>query len=208
MKALTYSGPHDGGDVWKLYRESATRFFEECGLNVSSYFSDCSKIAEVSDPLVVFYYALAHGGYDSFVCQLGRSCSVNEVREYLANRGRMGFAFCGHCWSHVKTGPATFSWTFRKGQVENTVTVGYYKAEQHLDGWRVSLLWQERFFSYLRQGMTFKESFDEAIADYPQIKDMVRMAGDGNLTLEAAKQLREAEIEQGRGCLTKFLPWR
>lgn len=111
----------------------------------------------------------------------------------------MGFAFCGHCHSHVKTGRGTFSHCFRKGRIEGTITVGYYKAEQS-EGWRFSYQWQERLFSYLKEGWTFGEAFEEATAEYPEIAEMVRMVGDPNLTLEEAKQRREKEEEETKGC--------
>ena len=205
MKGFTYSGTHGNGeDVWRNYRESAFRFFQECGLTVSSHFSDCSSISQISDPDFVFYYALAHGDYNSYVCEPGKSCTSNNIQDYLKDRGRMGFAFCGHCHSHVKTGSGTFSHCFRKGMTDGTITIGYHKAEQS-EGWRFSLQWQESLFSYLKDGMTFGEAFDEATADYPEIAEMVRFVGDTNLTLEQAKQRREKEEEKKKCWLLELL---
>jgi hypothetical protein len=205
MNGFTYSGPDNGQDVWYNWRESARRFFDDCGLSVSSYFSDCSSISQISDPDFVFYYALAHGDYNSYVCEPGKSCTSDNVQDYLKDRGRMGFAFCGHCWSHVKTGSGTFSYCFRKGKTDGTVTIGYYKADES-EGWRFSLQWQEQLFSYLKDGLTFGEAFEEATADYPEIAEMVRFVGDTSLTLEGAKQKREKEVVEKKGCLLSLLP--
>jgi len=115
-----------------------------------------------------------------------------------------GFGFLGHCHAMVKIGPGSFSHVFRKGKDTGTVTVGYYKAEQS-EGWWYSLHWQERFFLYLRQGMTFGEAFDEAGSDYPEVEEMVRILGDHELDLDAAKTIREEREERKWHCLRQLI---
>lgn len=203
MKALCYSGPHEGQDVWNNYRKSAEKWFQDYGLEITSAFSDCQAIAQISSPEFVFFYALAHGDYQKFMCEPNKYCTADHLENYLKDRGRMGFAFLGNCWSHVKTGKGTTSYAMRKGR-EDVTTIGYYKAEQSA-GWLYSLEWQEKLFSYLKDGMTFGDAFDEATADYPEIADMVRIAGNKKLTLEEAKKVREKEEEIKQGCFLRRL---
>jgi len=202
VDSLCYSGPHDGEDVWRIFRQSAERFFTEIGLSLDSAFSDCSFLEKLAERNITFLYEIAHGGYENFLCSINKLFTVRDAERLFANRGRIGFAFLANCWSHVKTGKGSISYAVRKGYLENTVTVGYYKAEEHPEGWRVSLSWQNRFFEYLKQDFNFGEAFDEAVADYPEIKPMIRMAGNRTLSLAQAKIVREFEPEAGQvGCL-------
>ena len=191
-RGFCYSGPDGSRDVWQRWRSSAEIFFTSSGLSVDSIFNNCGSISRIAQPDFVFYYALAHGSSYEFLCEPGRKCTAEQMVKYLEQRGRMGFAFLGHCHGMVETGLGSFSHIFRKGKKSGTVTIGYYKAEQS-EGWRYSLRWQERMLSYLRQGMTFGDAFDEAVADYPEVEEMVRLVGDRELTLDAAKTVRERE---------------
>lgn len=205
-KGFCYSGPDDSVDVWRYYRTSAETFFTSSGLSVNSIFSNCGSIPRIAQLEFVFYYALAHGSSYKFLCEPGRKCTSAQMLKYLKQRGMMGFAFLGHCHGMVNTGPGSFSHIFRKGKNSGTVTIGYYKAEQSEEGWPLSLRWQERLFSYLGQGMTFGDAFDEAVADYPEVEEMVRLAGDRELTLDAAKIIQEREKETTfLDCLIAFL---
>jgi len=193
-KGFCFSGPHEGQDVWRLYREDAEAWFRDYGLEVASAFNDHRKLVEgLSDPETVLFYVLAHSEYRFFVCAEGPklfwACDIDQC---LKERGRLGFAFLGNCWSHVKTGEGTTSYACRKG-FNDVTTIGYYKAEES-EGWRYSLKWQQKLFSYLKLGLNFGDAFDEAVADYPEIGEMVRIAGNRNLTLEAAMMLREKEV--------------
>ena len=194
-RGFCYSGPDHSQDVWHSYRESAEIFFTSCGVSIDSMFSDCGSISYIKQSEFVFYYALAHGSSHEFLCEPGRKCTAEQMTKYLEQRGRMGFAFLGHCHGMVETGQGSFSHIFRKGRKSGTVTIGYYKAEQS-EGWRFSLDWQEHLFLYLRQGMSFGDAFGEAVADYPEVEEMVQLVGDRELTLDAAKIVREKEDEQ------------
>ena len=194
-RGFCYSGPDNSQDVWRSYRVSAETFLTASGVLVDSIFSDCGSISHIAQPEFVFYYALAHGSSSKFLCEPNQQCTAKQIATYLEPRGRMGFAFLGHCHGMVETGEGSFSHIFRKGRESGSVTIGYYKAEQS-EGWRFSLQWQQRLFSYLGQALSFGDAFDEAVADYPEIEEMVRLVGDRELTLEAAKVVREKEEEQ------------
>jgi hypothetical protein len=74
----------------------------------------------------------------------------------------------------------TLSHGFRKGEMNNTVTVGYI-GMANCSGWSVSLEWQDYMFKEMNNGSTIKESFDLASANYPTIAECVRFVGDENL---------------------------
>ena len=81
------------------------------------------------------------------------------------------------------TGNNTFSYEFRKGLNLHTVTVGYCDmAEDYCgDCWSYSVGWQDALFSYMNQGWTVKDAFDQAQADYPWCagsNNCMRFAGD------------------------------
>jgi len=204
VKGFAYSGPDQGKDIWYRYRESAEKFFKDSGLEVSSHFADCPAIAQISSPQFVMYYAIAHGDYQSFECETGKACTASDIQNYMKDRGRMGFAFLGHCRAMVKTGWGTFSQAFSKGYSKEVVIIGYYYADKSA-GWKNSLKWQERLFFYIREGMKLGEAFSEACADYPEVKEMVKFVGDKDLTLEGI-HVREKEITKGKGCLVALFP--
>ena len=78
------------------------------------------------------------------------------------------------------TGPGTFSYEFRKGQMSNTVTVGYDNMET-CPGWQYSYPWQDSMFENMSKGVTIKNAFDMATAQYPTISSGVVFLGDQNL---------------------------
>jgi len=200
-ESISYSGPHDSADVWLTYRENANKWFRELGLSVITDAINFNAIGQIGQPEFTFYYCIAHGDWRVFIADPNNVCTVDNIREYLKDRGRFGFAFLGQCRAMVKIGSGSFSYTFRKGKSEKTVTIGYYKADECPDGWRYSFQWQDRMFSYLKQGLNFKEAYDEAIADYPSVGPMVRFVGDESLTLSESTTIMEKEEEERKGCL-------
>jgi len=198
-RGFCYSGPDNSQDVWHNHRSSAEGFFRDCGLNVESAFSKCDSIARISAPEFTFYYALAHGTPHEFLCSDNQKCRAKQIAAYFGRRASIGFAFLGHCHAMVDSGPGSFSHVFRKGELRETVTIGYHKAEES-EGWRFSLPWQKHLFSYLKQGMTFGDAFEEANADYPEVEEFVRLVGDRELTVSQAtliKDVQQGENEAG-----------
>ena len=75
---------------------------------------------------------------------------------------------------------------FMKGQTKDTVCIGYYNAHLHLNGWRDSLKWQSKMFSYVNAGNTWKYAFDRARSCYPNCRVMTRFIGDSSLKAHPA----------------------
>jgi len=189
-KGFCYSGPHEGVDIWHGWRESAEKWFKEYGLEIISGFNDCALIGRsVSNPEVLFYYALAHGGSTVYTCGVGKSMTASTLKSYMQNRPKMTLAFIGHCGGMCSTGGTTFSNALRKGSMEGTGTFGYcdMATDKCNDAWRKSLIWQERLFEYLKQGMTFGDAFEESIADYPECEGCMRFCGDESAKVEGGE---------------------
>jgi PKD repeat protein len=80
------------------------------------------------------------------------------------------------------TGPGTLSYEFRKGEMQDTVTIGYIGMES-CPGWSVSLEWQDYMFYAMNAGNTIKDAFDLACIEYPTIADCVAFVGDTDLII-------------------------
>ena len=94
----------------------------------------------------------------------------------------MKFAFIGSCEGMTNTGSGTFSYEFRKGQMTDTVTVGFDHM-QNSGGMAYLHDWQGMMFTLMDQGVNIKESFDLASAEYPVIAAVVKFVGDENLKI-------------------------
>jgi len=181
------SGPHyDGGDVWENNRINAQFWYNRWCDSYTSIFSPYpSQISSnINDPNVELFYELAHG--DSYYFRAHTSgahyYSANLAND-MQNREKMRFAFIGSCESMTNTGPGTFSYEFRKGQMTNTTTVGFDHMQNCDGGMEVEIPWQNRMFSLMDQGLTIKESFDLATAYYPVIEPAVVFVGDGDMKI-------------------------
>lgn len=133
----------------------------------------------VQNPTVAYYYAIAHGAWNGATA-MGDTLWWYEIEESMQEREPMWFAFLGHCGAMSQTGSSTFSHAFRKGSLENTVTIGYHGMGSCI-GWPDSLVWQDKLFSLVDGGSTFKDAFDRATATYPRIESGVRFVGDENI---------------------------
>jgi hypothetical protein len=79
------------------------------------------------------------------------------------------------------TGPGTLSYEFRKGQIKNTVTIGYYDMG-NCSGWPWDVAyWQDYMFRLMDRGYKMKKAFDLACAEYPKVEGYVKFVGDENL---------------------------
>ncbi|MCK5596976.1 MAG: VCBS repeat-containing protein, partial [Candidatus Eisenbacteria sp.] len=104
------------------------------------------------------------------------------IESWIANYGKMPFAFVGSCGGMCDTGNNSLSFEFRKGSSFETTTVGYCNmaAEFCGDCWNLSIHWQTALFGYMNEGYTVKAAHDQANADYPQcgVPECMRFAGD------------------------------
>jgi len=94
---------------------------------------------------------------------------ASEIEEWISDYSKMPFTFIASCKGMYNTGPGTLSHAFRKGSMEDTVTVGYrqmdlrYECIMYCWGNDNNIEnWQNKFFECLSNGYTVKEAFDEA----------------------------------------------
>ena len=178
------------GDAWEQFRTNAEYYFQQwCDSTISVFDPTTEEISSaVSNPDTRFYYAIAHGGSTGFYADYGDDpwplyYSAEDASQDMGVREYpMGFAFLGHCNAMNSIGSGTFSYEFRKGQMEGTVTVGYTNMDGD-DGWPYADEWQDYMFQKMNEGLTVKESFDQACGQYPLIDDAVAFVGDENLTI-------------------------
>jgi hypothetical protein len=81
-----------------------------------------------------------------------------------------------------QTGPGYWSYEFRKGEIIETVVVGY-TGMASCPGWSVSIPWQDDMFYAMHTGYTIKDAFDIASANYPTIAPCVVFTGDPELVI-------------------------
>jgi len=184
-KGFSLSGYNDETypDAWIEYRESADNWFNKWCVSTNSIsFPTPSEISSIiQDNSVNYFYELAHGDENYFQADSeGSYYYASILREDMINRQPITFAFLGSCQGMTGTGPDTFSYEFRKGQISDTVTVGF----DHMEicpGWEFGWYWQESLFENMSKGLTIKESFDLATARYPTIEPAVVFVGDTNI---------------------------
>ena len=186
-KGFSLSGYNDASwpDPWIDYRTNADFWFSQwCDTTTSLSLPTPSTISSyVSDPNVMYFYELAHGDEFSFQAEaVGSSYTATMVQNDMMARQPMELAFIGSCHGLTSTGPGTFSYEFRKGQMTNTVTIGYDYMET-CPGWQYAIPWQDSMFENMNKGFTMKASFDMATALYPTIAPAVVFLGDQNLVV-------------------------
>lgn len=181
-KGFSLSGYNDASwpDPWVEYRENADCWFAKwCISAISLSLPTPSTISShVSDSTVEYFYELAHGDEYSFQAETtGSNYYATTLQQDMLSRQPMKFAFIGNCHGMTSTGPGTFSYGFRKGQMADTVTVGFDHMET-CSGWEYEYYWQDSMFENMTKGLTIKESFDMATAQYPTIEPAVVFLGD------------------------------
>lgn len=185
-ECFSLSGYNNGfnHDPWKDFRLNADYWFSKwCSSTVSISFPTTVEISSyVQDPDVEYFYESAHGGEYYFIANSQESYYASNVHTDMLNRQPMKFAFIGSCGGMDSVGPGTFSYEFRKGQMTNTVTVGYH--DMKYPGWLFALNWQNLMFQLINAGYTIWLSFELATARYPLIAPSVVFVGDKNLELK------------------------
>ncbi len=177
-------------DPWIDFRLNADYWFSNwCTSTVGIPLPTPSVISSyVQDPDFEYFFELAHGDEWHFQADTTGSYYYASnplgfnVQDDMTNRQPMWFAFIGSCHGMTTTGPGTFSYEFRKGEMTNTTTIGYDHMES-CPGWSVALPWQDYMFQKMYEGNTIKDSFDQACAYYPTIAPCVVFVGDTNLKI-------------------------
>ena len=115
----------------------------------------------------------------------------------MKDRYPMKFAFIGSCGGMDDLGSYTFSHEFRKGQMKDTVTVGYNGMDKHPDwygsGYNNAISWQDEMFSYMDKGYSVRYAFDKACDEYPIIAKFVVFCGDETVTIVDSYDNNEPE---------------
>jgi len=187
FNGFSLSGFHEESwpDPWLDWRLNADSWYIKwCDSTVSISQPTPSTISSyVSNSEYSLFYELAHGGSTYFQADwYGSYYTSSDVTNDLSSRDPMRFAFIGSCGGMDDTGPGTWSYEFRKGQITDTVTVGY-TGMASCPGWSVSLPWQDMMFSAMDEECTIKDAFDLASANYPTIADCVVFVGDTELKI-------------------------
>ncbi|UCE38663.1 MAG: hypothetical protein JSW00_05385, partial [Thermoplasmata archaeon] len=175
-------------DPWLPNRQNADHYFSKwCSFTTSLSMPSASTISTyVSDPDYKLFYELAHGGSYSFGADSASSyyskpsLGPNNVQDDMASRKRMKLAFIGSCEGMDDTGPGSFSYEFRKGEMAGTVTIGF-DGMASCPGWSIELDWQDYMFDKMDDGHTMKAAFDLANANYPTIAGCVVFVGDESI---------------------------
>jgi hypothetical protein len=181
------SGFHEESwpDPWVDFRLNAYDWFTHwCDLTTEIALPSPSAISSyVSDPDYELFYELAHGAETYFQADwYGSYYTSTMTANDLVNREKMRFAFIGSCHGMTTTGPGTFSYEFRKGSLDETVTIGYDHMEE-CPGWANALDWQDLMFYLMDSGYTIKDAFDQATATYPAIAPAVVFVGDTSMKI-------------------------
>lgn len=172
------------GDCWSYFRQNADEWFRKwCNSAINIGLPNLENISKnVRDKNTTFFYELGHSHYlpTRFLITDEIYYNASILRNDMDDRPPMKFAFIGSCEGMREIGPGTLSYEFRKGEITDTVTVGYI-GMSGCTGWSVAIPWQDYMFQMMDNGSTIKESFDLASAKYPLIADCVRFYGDENL---------------------------
>jgi hypothetical protein len=185
-----YFYPCDGS--WNSHYQNAEYWFNTMGYytegviwpteeKVRSHVQSCST---------AMFYEMAHGGSYDFAsgCIAGNDPEFtlsSEIHDWIEDYTKMPFSFIGSCDGMCSLASGSFSYEFRKGSMDNTVTLGYcHMSEPECDlAWIYALAWQNAIFDYMNQEYTVKAAFDLAIADYPMCVDCMVFCGDENFAV-------------------------
>jgi hypothetical protein len=187
---FSLSGFHEASwpDPWINFRLNADLWFGGWSDSTTSIsLPNPTTISSiVSDQSYELFYELAHGAETYFQADTTGSYYTSSMTQNdMDNRDPMRFAFIGSCHGMTTTGPGTFSYAFRKGEMVETVTIGYDHMEE-CPGWAHALEWQDYMFYLMDSGLTIKESFDTATAQYPDIAPAVVFLGDETLKINGS----------------------
>jgi len=131
----------------------------------------------------------------------------STARKDMENRQPMKFAFIGSCEGMNYVGPNSFSYEFRKGEMNKTVTIGYCNMTQ--SSWKYAYDWQDYMFKIMDEHKTIYDAFIEASAEYPGIADSVVFVGDENLTVKSKPRSETLNVLSNplRLMLSKYYPF-
>ena len=177
-----------GDSKWRYWRENAQEWYSKWygsvnsisnpSINQISYFIKNESID------TKLFYVIAHSGGlpTRFLANKNMYYEASQLHYDMADRSPMKLAVLCCCSAMTETGPGTLSYEFRKGEILDTVIIGYVEMGNCPD-WIQSLDWQDFLFEKINKGFTIKKAFDRACAQYPKIADYVKFVGDPNLKI-------------------------
>jgi len=174
-------------DPWISWRLNADTWFKKwCDSTTTISLPTVQTISSyVSNPDMNIFYEIAHsvGLPTRFQANAeGVFYTADQIHEDMENRDPIRFAMLCSCEAMRDVGPGTLSYEFRKGETQNTVTVGYIGMAS-CPGWSVSLEWQDYMFYIINSNYTIQDAFNLACAQYPIISDCVMFIGDSSLKI-------------------------
>ena len=177
-----------GDPQWEAWRGNAIEWYRQwCNSIQSKNSPETEWISSViKNQNVELFYVIAHSGGESTQFQANASgvyYTGDQLSEDMKDRLPIKLAILCCCEAMRDTNnPGTLSYEFRKGQLSNTVTIGYV-GMSGCPGWSDSLYWQDSMFKKINRGFTIKRAFDLACAEFPRISDCVKFVGDVNLKI-------------------------
>lgn len=188
-EGFSLSGYNDASypDPWLDWRLNADSWFKKwCDSATSISLPSVPVISSyVTNPDLNIFFEIAHSiGLPTRFQANGEGIfyTADQIQIDMANRDPLRFAMLCSCEAMRDVGPGTLSYEFRKGEIEDTVTVGYVGMAS-CPGWSVSLPWQDYMFYAMEANYTIQESFNLACAEYPIISDCVVFVGDSSLKI-------------------------
>ena len=172
-------------DCWLPWRQNADLWYKKWCISTKSISLPTPDTISsyVNNSEYYLFYELAHGASTYFQADSpGIFYYASDVEQDMAQREKNIFSFIGSCEGMTDTEDGTFSYEFRKGSLNETVTVGY-SGMGTCPGWGDSLYWQDFMFYTMNSGYTISNAFNLACAEYPTIADCVVFVGDPNLKI-------------------------
>lgn len=182
-----------GDTLWNWWRNNANKWFNKwCGDVISKERPTVNQISRyISNPKVEYFYVIAHSGHQPNRFSAnddGVYYYADQLHQDMLGRSPISLAILCCCSAMEDTGPGTLSYEFRKGQITDTVTIGYYDMGSSGSYWAdYSIPWQDFMFEKMNDtaNYTMKEAFDAACAEYACLEPYVRFVGDENLRVES-----------------------
>ena len=199
VEAFAMSG-YDKGyphDIWSHWRANAQGWFRKWVEKTSSIGMPKNEQVSyiVKDPNIKYFYEIAHSGGLPTRFQTNKTdvwYTADQLRADMKDRQPMELTILCSCEAMASTDEGTLSYEFRKGETENTITIGYVGMGS-CPGWVDSLDWQNCMFLYMDRGFSVKKSFDIACQLYPKIADCVKFVGDEKVRVQESLDLQPRE---------------
>jgi len=174
--------------IWYNWAENARIWFEAMGYGTERVgnASDAKVQSHIQSDETALFYELDHGGSWSYHNQCNSDITAGEIETWIASYSSMVFTFLGSCEGMCDLTDDHFSFEFRKGSNQGTVTVGYcgMSLPQCASCWSNSISWQTTLFTWMAAGSTVQAAYNQADLAYPTCagtNNCTRFAGDASL---------------------------